>query len=69
MVPDSTWYRLPTEAQWEFAARGGNESRGYEFSGGNTVSEVAWFSGNSGSRTHPVGTRAANELGLYDMSV
>ena len=68
IVPGSTGYRLPTEAQREFAAMGGSESRNYEFSGGNNLNEVAWHSGNSGSRTHPVGTRTANELGLYDMS-
>ena len=61
-------FRLPTEAEWEFTARGGNYSRRYKYSGSNYIGDVAWYGENSGDRTHPVGTKQANELGLYDMS-
>ena len=61
-------FRLPTEAEWEFACRGGNNSRGYKYSGSNYIDNVAWYDGNSGGKTHPVATKSPNELGIYDMS-
>lgn len=61
-------FRFPTEAEWEFAARGGNESNGYTYAGSNTIDDVAWYGDNSNSTTHPVAQKKANELGLYDMS-
>lgn len=61
-------YVLPTEAQWEYAARGGNKKEGTKYSGSWSVDAVAWYDGNSGGSTHPVGSKRANALGIHDMS-
>lgn len=61
-------FRMPTEAEWEFAARGGIKSQSYKYAGSNDIKEVAWYKDNAGDKPHPVATKKANELGLYDMS-
>ena len=61
-------YRLPSEAEWEYAARGGQQSKGYQYAGGDNPADVAWYYENSGNRTQPVGRRQENELGLFDLS-
>jgi formylglycine-generating enzyme required for sulfatase activity len=65
---NATGYRLPTEAEWEFAARGGNLSKGYKYSGSDNVDEVAWYEKNSKGKIHEVGTKSPNELGIFDMN-
>ncbi|MBR1769753.1 MAG: formylglycine-generating enzyme family protein [Bacteroidales bacterium] len=61
-------FRLPTEEEWEFAARGGVKSKGYKYSGSNNIDEVAWYSANAKNETHPVKKKKPNELGVYDMT-
>jgi len=61
-------FRLPTEAEWEYAARGGKNSEGYEYCGSDDLKQVGWYRDNSGGETKPVGLLLPNELGLYDMS-
>ena len=61
-------YRLPTEAEWEYAARGGDKTKGYLYAGRGKPDSVAWYSNNAGEKTHPVGEKRPNEIGLYDMS-
>jgi len=67
-LPDGYEYRLPTEAEWEYAARGGPKSQGFTYSGSNSVGDVAWYDENSDRKTHAVGQRKPNEFGIHDMS-
>lgn len=66
--PSASGYRLPTEAEWEYAAKGGNRSKFYAYSGSNVPDDVAWFINNAGNKQHPSGVKKPNELGIYDMT-
>jgi len=68
MKAGANGYRLPSDGEWEWASRGGVKGRGYENSGSQDLGEVGWYKENSGGKTHEVGTKKANELGIYDMS-
>ena len=67
-LPEGTKFQLPTEVQWQYAAMGGQKSKGYTYAGSNTLSDVAWYADNANGTTHPVASKQPNELGLYDMS-
>ena len=67
-LPEGVKFQLPTEAQWQYAAMGGQKSKGYTYAGSNTLGDVAWYADNADGTTHPVGSKQPNELGLYDMS-
>lgn len=68
LIDGANGYRLPSDAQWEYAARGGKDGNDTAYSGSDTIGDVAWYSSNSGGRSHEVGTMAGNEVGTYDMS-
>jgi len=68
LVPDADGYRLPTEAEWEYAAKGGSKTKGLSYSGSNQPEDIGWFKLNSGGKPHEVGQKTPNELGIYDMT-
>ena len=68
IAPEGYKFILPTEAEWEYVARGGKKTKGYKYAGSNNLDEVSWYSGNSDGHSHPVGEKKPNELGVYDMT-